>query len=56
MRKHHGWTIKNKWGSLLPYFFGYKRKDVIEKLGADIWKEWKKEGHKLVKVRLEEVK
>lgn len=53
--KFEGWVVKNKWGSLLPYFFRRRRKDVIKQLGAALWKEWEKEGTKIVKVRLVEV-
>ena len=54
--KYDGWTVKNKWGSLLPHFFNKKRSEVIEQLGVRVWKEWEKIGHKIVKVELIEVK
>ncbi len=53
--KYDGWVVKNKWGSLLPHFFELTRKEVVERLGATVWKEWQKIGHKIVKVRLEEI-
>jgi len=53
--KYDGWAVKNKWGSLLPHFFNEKRSEVIEQLGVGVWKEWKKIGHKIVKVRLVEM-
>ena len=56
MPEYDGWTVKNKWGSLLPHFFNYRRRDVIKELGVDIWKAWKRIGHKIVKVKLVEVK
>ena len=43
--KYAGWVFKNKWCSLLPYFFGHRRRDVIEKLGILRWEAWEKEGH-----------
>ena len=55
MAEYDGWTVKNKWGSLLPHFFKYRRRQVIEQLGVDTWKAWKNKGHKIVKVKLVEV-
>ena len=54
--KYCGWTIKNKWGSLLPHFLNEKRSEVIEQFGVRVWKEWEKIGNKIVKVKLIEVK
>ena len=56
MKKYDGWTVKNKWGSFLFYFFEITRKGVIGKIGIERWEAWEKEGHKIVKVKLVEVK
>lgn len=52
MAKYDGWVIKNKWGSLLHWTFCETRKQVNEKLG---WRV-KSQGHKIVKVKIVEVK
>ncbi len=53
MAKHDGWIMKNKWGSLLLWTIGLNKKDV--KREVPNWREWIKEGHKIVKVKFVEV-
>ena len=55
MAKHHGWILKNKWGSFLSYYFSSRRRDVIERIGSLRWETWRAEGHKIVKVKYVEV-
>jgi len=57
MAKYDGWILKNKRGSLLPYFLKHTRRQVIEQIGIDRWeKAWKHQGLKIVKVKFVEVK
>ena len=56
MKNYDGWIIRNKWGSFLLWTFCYLKRDVIEKLGQEKYRQWKKEGHRLIKVKLVEVK
>lgn len=56
MAEHNGWVMKNKWGSLLIWTAGYLKRDVIEKIGKEQYREWKRLGHKIVKAKLTEVK
>jgi len=50
--KYDGWVIKNKWGSLLSWTFAETREAVKIKVSWRI----ESQGHKLVKVKLVEVK
>jgi len=54
MKKYDGWIIKNKWGSLLMWTMALTKYGVKRKVPN--WKEWIKEGHKLVKIKLVEIK
>lgn len=56
MKKYDGWTLKNRYGSLLFHYLKYTRKGVIREIGVDRWLGWKEQGDKIVKVRLVEVK
>lgn len=51
---YDGWVIKNNYGSLLARTFALLKKDI--KRGFPRWREWEKDGHKIVKVKLVEVK
>lgn len=53
MAKYDGWILKNKWGSLLLWTAGSTRREVTMKLRRR--ENWKKEGHKIVKIKLIEV-
>ena len=53
MAKYDGWIFKNKWGSLLMWTISQTKYGV--KRNAPNWREWLKQGHKIVKVKLMEV-
>lgn len=58
MNKFDGWILKNPHGSLLIWSAAWRRKGVasrINELGGD-WEDSKKQGCKIVKVKLIEVK
>ena len=57
MAKYDGWTLKNKRGTLLTYYFAENRSEVIRnKIGVDRWeKAWKHQGCKIVKIKFMEV-
>jgi len=55
MKKHNGWVLKNRWGSLLIWSAGYRKIDVLDKVGRNL-KALKNEGCEIVKVRLTEIK
>ena len=59
MKKFDGWMLKNRRGSLLMWSISWLRKDVIEKINKfddNRWKDLRKDGCKIVKVRMVEVK
>ena len=55
MQKFNAWIVKNKWGSFLIWTVDWRKKDVIEKIGKEKWPEWRKQGHRLVKIKFLEV-
>ena len=60
MSKHDGWVTKGPTGHLYPEDFRETRKEVIRcflgSLPLKSWRSYKKEGWKIVKAKLTEVK
>lgn len=57
MSKFDGWAVKTKWNSLLISTASWYRRHVIERLGGKrVWKHYKKDGCKIVKIKIFEVK
>ena len=54
MREYEGWALKNKYGTILLWTVGRRRKDVLNKFNRNL-KELKKIGYKIVKVRIIEI-
>ena len=55
MQKFNCWIVKNKWGSFLVWTIAIYKRDVIDIIGKEKWPEWKKQGHKIVKIKFVEV-
>lgn len=54
--KYDGWIVKERWGSLLLSTIAYTEGQVIANIGYGKWEEWRRQGCKIVKVKLIEVK
>ena len=56
MEKYDGWAIKTKEGRLLMWSASRTRTELVQEIaGEDYWRVQRREGAKIVKVKLVEV-
>jgi len=56
MKNYDGWCVLTPNGKLLPNLFEETRTEIVRnRIGLIEWEEWRRDGVKIVKVKLVEV-